>query len=576
MSFSNLKTRTKILSLVLISVLVALSLGGIGGYFIKEDIEESKYQYENYIKPIIYMQEAKSNLWMRQSAILQLAANTNPSRTRTYEEIMDKATASTNELLKQYEAADSSGAKEDAAKARFYTAREEYMKNNEQAIALAKSSAPDKLQRFNDYKDNVLEKSFLGYTGAIDELVKIIIEANQQHTEALAAASESALMSLIGIIIAGALILLAFGLYMARVITSVLNNVTDVALCMADNDLSQKLDKKIETRQDEFGDMGKALARMQNSFTDAMRSITGIAENIAASSEQLHANADQTASASGEVANATTTIMQSTEQAGKNLDIANSMLKDVNGSLENVTDVVMAVANKADETSKTSREGQKEVENAIASINEVGEGTAKVTEAVIELKESSAKISEIVEMITGIASQTNLLALNAAIEAARAGEHGRGFAVVAEEVRKLAEESGKAAQEIDDLIAKNNQSIQHTVALMDDQRNLVKQGVDKVNNSGEAFIQIASLVSELSEDIKGISAAGKKMTDDSKRTLDANIEVDKSARLVLSEVTNVSAAAEQQAASTQEIASSSQVLAQMAEDLNVIASRFKL
>jgi methyl-accepting chemotaxis protein len=187
----------------------------------------------------------------------------------------------------------------------------------------------------------------------------------------------------------------------------------------------------------------------------------------------------------------------------------------------------------------------------------------------------SRNISSVMDVINEVADQTNLLALNAAIEAARAGEHGRGFAVVAEEVRKLAEESGKAAHEIDELIAKNTYSIQHTVDLMDEQRNLVGQGVEKVNSSGQAFTEIATLVDSLSSQVQDISASVRKMAEDSELVVKATRDTNDGAKTILSEIMNVSAAAEEQAASTEEIASSSQMLAKMAEDLTILASKFK-
>ncbi|MDR3349896.1 MAG: methyl-accepting chemotaxis protein [Acidaminococcales bacterium] len=571
---SNLKTRAKVLILVAFALLVAIALGGTGKYYMDKNIAQNAYQYKNYTDPLIRLSSLKSAVWLAHATVLEMALAHNPQKIRALDQNLQKAHDIAAKSFKQYELSEIVEESEAKLRQKVVETRAKYAEANAKAYEIARSSE-DAIGKFNDYLERELAGKFRLYTDAIDDLLVFLEAGNIQAMKESAADDAVSVRIIMAVILFGSVILVAFGFYMSGAITKVLAAVTAAALSMADNDLSKRLPPELEKRRDEFGDLARALNQMQKNLVGAVQSLSGIAENIAASSEELNANAEQTANSSSDVASSTSKIMQATERSLKSITDTGHLIEATAANIRQVAETSNAVAQTAGKTARTAHDGRGNVESAVASIGAVGGGTAKITGAVNDLQESSHKISEIVEMITNIASQTNLLALNAAIEAARAGEHGRGFAVVAEEVRKLAEESGKAAHEIDELIAKNTHSIQHTVSLMDGQKSLVGQGVEKVNGSGQAFVEIASLVDSLSGQIQDISASVQKMAADSERVVNATHDISDGANTILNEITNVSSAAEEQAASTQEIASSSQMLAKMAEDLTVLASKFK-
>ena len=182
--------------------------------------------------------------------------------------------------------------------------------------------------------------------------------------------------------------------------------------------------------------------------------------------------------------------------------------------------------------------------------------------AIRDLSTKSAEIGGIVTTITGIAEQTNLLALNAAIEAARAGEQGRGFAVVADEVRKLAEEAQNAAGQIAAIIAQIQSDTNRAVDLVAETVPRTQAGVEAVASTREAFVSIRTATEEVTSQIDRIAGLTAQVA-----------EVSEAAPATAEEV---SASTEQTDASTQSIATSAAHVADVAETLHTMVSRFRL
>ena len=209
-------------------------------------------------------------------------------------------------------------------------------------------------------------------------------------------------------------------------------------------------------------------------------------------------------------------------------------------------------------------DGGKRVEDAVADIESVEKVVNSSRDTVNKLGKSSQEIGTIVETISSIAEQTNLLALNAAIEAARAGEHGRGFAVVADEVRKLAEASQEAAQQITDLITGIQADTEAAVASMQSGTQL-KETFGEIRSAAQSVADRAkTMVSELRQ----VGAQTDVIEEKTQSIADSGGKV-------VNEMESVSAASEEQSASAGEIATASDSLAQLAQDLSESLQRFK-
>jgi methyl-accepting chemotaxis protein len=177
------------------------------------------------------------------------------------------------------------------------------------------------------------------------------------------------------------------------------------------------------------------------------------------------------------------------------------------------------IAGKASEVSAQSTQagqhatsGRDVVAQAVVDMETIATQVQASCEVMGELGKKGEQIGAIIEVINDIADQTNLLALNAAIEAARAGEHGRGFAVVADEVRKLAERTQQATQEVATSITQIQAGTKDAVARMNANRSQVGSGVEKARGAGAALEQIVVGTSQVGDAVRNIAAAAEEQS----------------------------------------------------------------
>ena len=184
-------------------------------------------------------------------------------------------------------------------------------------------------------------------------------------------------------------------------------------------------------------------ARLAGLMQEFDRKVTGVLQTVSSASTELEATAGNMAATAEETSRQTTTVAAASEQASTN---------------------VQTVASAAEELTSSIGEIARQVTQSTTIAGKAVEEASRTNETVKGLAEAAQKIGKVVEMINTIAGQTNLLALNATIEAARAGDAGKGFAVVASEVKALANQTGKATEEIGSQIAGMQQVTEEVVA----------------------------------------------------------------------------------------------------------------
>ena len=205
-------------------------------------------------------------------------------------------------------------------------------------------------------------------------------------------------------------------------------------------------------------------------------------------------------------------ISRSSNYIANTLETTTASIEEVSTSAQTIADRSHKAAQDSAEAAGIASEGRKAVAETIETMESIKDEVLGLEDVIEDLNSASKQIGEIVNTITNIAHQTNLLALNAAIEAARAGEHGQGFTVVAEEVRKLAEESGEAAEDIGKKIKGMLQKTGIAVQSIQKGTSKVIEGVNVANVAGNNLTSIVSAVTNVNKMIQEISKASSEQS----------------------------------------------------------------
>ncbi len=370
-----------------------------------------------------------------------------------------------------------------------------------------------------------------------DRLMQAVAYEQQIHNRPIQAG-----LAICGVAV---LALVGFAVVFAARMVRPLCLVTRGVDAIAGGDLTQRLSIR---RRDEIGCLASAIDQMTQSLAELI--------------EQVKEAADQVASGSGQIADMSNQMVMGMQSQTESTAEVSSAIEQMSASVIETARKATEASDEADTAGKRAREGGGIVAQTVESIRMIADVVTDSAGAIRQVGERGEQIGQVINVINEIADQTNLLALNAAIEAARAGEHGRGFAVVADEVRRLAERSTKATEEVAKSISAIQAVTRDAVSRVSAGTERVEQGVKLAESAGQALDTIVTGSQSVTLMIRAIAAATEQQSS--------------ATDLMARSIESIDAITQQSSGGVVETSNAAGRLARNAEQLRQLVGRFKL
>ncbi len=446
------------------------------------------------------------------------------------------------------------------------------------AFKMFKSAFAEVLSAVNDSDPlyQALLKEGLEMVGVADRILGSgIASLNQLSQEGYDSLGRAVLL-LIVLAFVAIVVGMVIAFLIARTIHKPMNRVVELVTNARDGDMSIVREDFDHEGNDEFGELGDALSEMFESLRTAIGEIHENADASTGKAATMREDAEKNLEGANKV-------LQAVGEAVKLMESNSTSLQESNARTEEMSAASMTSAQAATDCAEfisnmttVANTATATVQEAIANMAVLQQKTDESGQKLQGLVDSVDRIGEFIGVITSIANQTNLLALNAAIEAARAGEAGRGFAVVAESVRKLAEESGRSAETVRELMSDLQGGAEDTKSASSETTDLLARTVEKANEAKAALAEAMGEIDKANDRIQNIAAVAQEQAASSREIAEGIDGVTKATAEILENLEDIRTAMSETESGAERAARISDEQTRLAQGLRDSLSMFKV